>query len=58
MIDVFEQYNLTRFVADISENKARVCPVIRIGSDVRIIMRAQIKNVCLGLSMWKEKSDA
>ena len=43
MIDVFEQYNLTRFVADISENKTRVCPVIRIGSDVRIIMRAQIR---------------
>ena len=43
MIDVFEQYNLTRFVANISENEARVCPVIRIGSDVRIIMRAQIR---------------
>ena len=31
-----------RFVSDISENKARVSPVNRIGSDVRIIMRAQI----------------
>ena len=45
MIDVFEQYNLTRFAANISENEARVCPVIRIGSDVRIIiiMRAQTR---------------